>query len=151
MIIISRMEWYGRAQEIIRNTKSLSTGELADLLSVTPSACGHYLNGRRDPSPKQLQIIAKYVGLSMSELFGETSDKNGIWDASVADAERAYSDAETLIETVLELYEGVSSLEPKRRILLVKRLLSDIKAGELKPTPEEIRNHMFAVLARGDI
>lgn len=42
--------------------------DVAVALHVTPSAAGHYLSGRREPSEQQIVAIANLIGLSMSEL-----------------------------------------------------------------------------------
>jgi transcriptional regulator with XRE-family HTH domain len=43
--------------------------DVAAALHVTPSAAGHYLAGRREPSEQQLVVIANMIGMSMSELI----------------------------------------------------------------------------------
>jgi len=66
--------WVHNAKaEIAR--KGLKYSDLAPLLGVTTSAVSHYLTGIREPSIAQLQIIAATLGMTTSELLGETSSQ----------------------------------------------------------------------------
>ena len=64
----SDLRWFERAK-ILLNNKGISVKDLASVLGVTASAAGHYLSGRRDPSPDMLKLIADTLGASIDDLF----------------------------------------------------------------------------------
>ena len=47
--------------------------ELAELTNVTPPAVGHWLSGRREPPIPALKIMAEKAGMSLNELFGDST------------------------------------------------------------------------------
>jgi len=69
-IFLDMQHWYERAKRIMQ-AKGITQADLMQTLRVTSrGAVGHYLNGRRDPSPDQMAALAKALGVSMDELFG---------------------------------------------------------------------------------
>lgn len=58
--------WYKKARALMKG--KLTYDDLADKLDISASGVGHYLNGRRQPSIKQITIIARELGVSVSEL-----------------------------------------------------------------------------------
>lgn len=65
-----RTPWYVKAKAEMK-AQGLVLADLAEVLGITVSAVGHYLNGRRTPSVEQVQKIAGILGMSVSELCGE--------------------------------------------------------------------------------
>jgi len=65
-----KVEWYDRAKLALK-ARNVRYVDLMSALGVeTAGAVGHYLNGRREPTVKQLKAIAKAAGLSLDEMTG---------------------------------------------------------------------------------
>jgi len=98
--------WYIKAQQF-REQLDLQYADIAEVLGVTVSAVGHYLNGRRNPSVEQVQKIAKLMGKSMSELCGEDPffivDKN---ERKIISIVRDMPD--DIVLTALEILEALA-------------------------------------------
>lgn len=63
------MDWHIGAKEIIRQA-GVTQDQLVSVFGVgTPSAVGHYLNGRRQPRPAQLKSLADYLGVRIDDFF----------------------------------------------------------------------------------
>lgn len=63
------MDWHIGAKAIIRRA-GIPWNELVTVFGVgTPSAVGHYLNGRRQPKPAQLKSLANYLGVRIDDFF----------------------------------------------------------------------------------
>jgi transcriptional regulator with XRE-family HTH domain len=60
--------WYEKARQILTERK-MSIRALSDRLGLTPGAVGHYLRGRRQPTPGMLRKIAAELQVSVSELI----------------------------------------------------------------------------------
>lgn len=64
--------WYERAKRRMKQM-GITQDDLKAPLSVeTRGAVGHYLTGRRDPTPDQLAALAKALKISLDELLLET-------------------------------------------------------------------------------
>lgn len=64
-----RSRWSEGAKRIVR-AAGVRYEALQPVFGVkSPSAVGHYLNGRRQPSPEQLKRLADYLSVSMDEFF----------------------------------------------------------------------------------
>lgn len=64
--------WYDRAKRKMREL-GLTQEDLKKPLGVkTRGAVGHYLTGRRDPSPQQLQELAAKLKINVDELLRGT-------------------------------------------------------------------------------
>lgn len=62
--------WFERAKERMQEI-GVTQESLKDILGVeTRGAVGHYLSGRRDPTPAQLSALAKKLRMSMDEMMG---------------------------------------------------------------------------------
>lgn len=69
--IIGGMEqpWWQRAKQRAKD-KGLSQEALKEVLGVeTRGAVGHYMTGRRDPTPDQLVALAKVLDWTLDELL----------------------------------------------------------------------------------
>jgi len=63
------MRWYEAAKERVREV-GLPLSALKAALGVSTSAAvGHYLSGRRDPSPTQLKALADALGMNVDDFF----------------------------------------------------------------------------------
>lgn len=63
------MNWYEKAKKIM-DAKGIRQHELLDVFGVTTrGAVGHYLSGRRTPSPEQLRSLAAKLSISIDELM----------------------------------------------------------------------------------
>lgn len=71
------MEWYEAARARMREL-GLTQRDLMKPLGVkTRGAVGHYLTGRRTPSPSQIAELAKALRLSIDELMLPTQARPG--------------------------------------------------------------------------
>ena len=64
-----KSEQIGYKLKTLRKTKKLTQVELADLLGVTRATISNYETGRRAPHIKELERIAKLLGVNL-EYFG---------------------------------------------------------------------------------
>ena len=61
--------WHINAKRIIQQ-QGVVQKELAPVLGVkTVGAVGHYLRGKRQPSPQQLKDLADYLGVKIDDFF----------------------------------------------------------------------------------
>ena len=67
---MSETKWYDRARRALRGA-GVQWQDIATATGVTPSAVGHWLSGRREPSVEELTTIAKMAGLSLDEMCGD--------------------------------------------------------------------------------
>ena len=67
-INMSKRKWHETAKSLMRD-RGISIRALSDTLGVTPGGAGHYLSGRRNPTPGMLKKIADAIGVSVSELI----------------------------------------------------------------------------------
>jgi transcriptional regulator with XRE-family HTH domain len=63
-------EWTDRVQRELE-TKGYTNSDLASNLDITEGAVSRFLNGIGEPSFTQLEIIAKMLDMSLSELIGK--------------------------------------------------------------------------------
>lgn len=64
--------WFERMKYLVKQA-GLTQDDVAELLGVTSPAVNHYFNGRRTPSIRQIKTIAEALGMSVSELIGDTA------------------------------------------------------------------------------
>lgn len=130
--------WYERARRIMRD-KHITQESLRKPLGVTTrGAVGHYLTGRRDPSPAQMAALAKALGVSMDTLFG--------LDGGVREQPPVYQidglDKELLLLIVGEVtrtfVERELPMEPERVADLVWDIYEWAAAQEAPPKSAEI-------------
>jgi transcriptional regulator with XRE-family HTH domain len=80
-------KWHDRARRALRGA-GVQWQDIATATGVTPSAVGHWLSGRREPSVEELRTIAKMAGLSLDEMCGDdprfltTSLDKALFDAT---------------------------------------------------------------------
>lgn len=70
---MSTKKWWEKARERADELK-IGYPQIAEELSVSPGAVGHYLNGRRKPTPEALGKIARKLRMSVSELIEDDPD-----------------------------------------------------------------------------
>jgi SOS-response transcriptional repressor LexA len=63
-------KWYLIAKNLLKKKGGGYKG-LAEHLDVEVATVGHYMTGRRNPTPEQLLNIADYLNVGMSALFGK--------------------------------------------------------------------------------
>ncbi len=113
MVRIRRMTtpWHIKARAAM-TAQGVTLADLAEILGITPSGVGHYINGRRKPTVEQVQKIAGRLGMSVSELCGE--DAYFIIDdqeRKVIDLLRELPDES--IETALRLLQALNERPDK--------------------------------------
>lgn len=104
--------WYTKAKK-----KKLELGityaPLADALGCGVSQVGHFLNGRRSASVQELRIIAKVLGMKVTELIEDD----------------AYFVTDEFEKKALELLRGV----PEKDKQVILKLLSGYSQENNKP------------------
>lgn len=63
----------------------LKQKDIMRALGVTRGSVGHYLSGRRSMSADQAKMLAKVLGMSMDELFGDEQPANQIRESNAAE------------------------------------------------------------------
>lgn len=68
----NRPLWAQNAARLMRE-QGVTQEQLAPVMDVeTRGAVGHYFTGRREPTLAQIQALSKRLGVTVSELLGET-------------------------------------------------------------------------------
>lgn len=66
---LSGMKWYEKAKRLMTD-KHIKQHDLIEVFEVkTRGAVGHYLSGRRQPSPHQMKALADKLGCGLDELM----------------------------------------------------------------------------------
>lgn len=63
-------DWAKRAKAIMKS-KKITQNDIALELDLERATVSHYLNGYRTPSVEQIEVIAKMLGVVVSQLTGE--------------------------------------------------------------------------------
>jgi len=102
-IVPAMTPWYQRARALME-AKGIAQRDLMKPLGVkTRSTIGHYLSGRRNPTPAQLEALANALGVSLDELFGRRP-KVGVQEAQ---ATYGVEPDWALLRELAELVDGV--------------------------------------------
>lgn len=72
------MEWHTSAKALVKNLGYTQTDLIPVLQVNTVAAVGHYLNGRRQPSPKQLKMLADFLGVTVDSFFAQPKIKDTV-------------------------------------------------------------------------
>ena len=134
--------------------------DLAKAVGVSKEAVSQWESGAiKNIKPENLIKCADVLGVSIrwlvfggndphmsDDLKSKTSTDN-IWTESLKDANQVYEDAETTLNTVIELIDGFIVLPADQRKKLVTSALKKVFSGEIKPSPGDIRAYLFKQLA----
>lgn len=74
--IISPMEWYEAAKKRMRELGITQEDLIKPLGVQTRGAVGHYLTGRRTPTPEQFKELASMLKLNMNQLIESSLESN---------------------------------------------------------------------------
>lgn len=66
------MDWIQKTRGYLRDNK-MTQEQMAERLGITQGALGHWLNKRREPSLDDLTKLAGVMGLTLTELLGESA------------------------------------------------------------------------------
>jgi transcriptional regulator with XRE-family HTH domain len=66
-------KWYVKAKKRMQE-RGMLVKDLGETLGLTASGAGHYLVGRRNPTPDMLRNIARALDMSIAELIEEDPD-----------------------------------------------------------------------------
>lgn len=88
--------WNETAKKLIAE-KGLRHEDLIPVFKVkTRGAVGHYLSGRRDPSPTQLKSLADFLSVRIDDLFVEAPSQQQPSPEALVEAIRALPDTKPL-------------------------------------------------------
>ena len=143
-------KWYDRAKRRMREIKVTQEALVKPLSVETRGAVGHYLSGRRDPTPDQLIALAQALRMSLDELLtgaglapDQPAARNGI-DADRAAivfevvrrelldvwAELPAKDQAALFASLYSLMRDDGSIDMKRILTLIDNRQGGVHHGE---------------------
>lgn len=166
-------KWYLIAKPLLKKRGGGYKG-LADRLHVQTATVGHYMTGRRNPTPEQLREIADYLGVSMATLFGEVGEAKeitpkthdgGRGDQNVSGGPKiggtvpliSFTQAGDYVEVIDNLQPGqgerIDTSAPVKRYTFALRVEGDSMADEFKegtiiivePEMEAVPGHFVVV------
>ena len=103
-------KWYVKAKKRMQE-RGMLVKDLGETLGLTASGAGHYLVGRRNPTPDMLRKIARALDMSIAELIEEDPDfaRN---DVERATLEFLRQIPEDRIAAALAMLRGLASPPP---------------------------------------
>ena len=66
----------GNILKLLREEKKIRQDELADILSLSPSAIGMYERNEREPNNETILKLAEYFNVSTDYLLGKSDKRN---------------------------------------------------------------------------
>ena len=86
---------------IIMAQKNVNGAELARALNINKSIVSQWMNGRNFPSNDRIEILAKYLGVSINDLYGMEEKTNVAF--TLPDSIEGLTEAKSFLRT-LNLY-----------------------------------------------
>ena len=98
-------EWQVRVKSLFKSA-GITYPEIGAAMGITAGAVGHYLNGRREPSVKQLKQMARLLGMTIGEMIGdEAYFLDDPLDKEIVDATKSLNDDQK--RAILELIKQI--------------------------------------------
>lgn len=89
----------GKRIRVLRESKSITQSELAQIVNLSQQTIDHYEKGRAEPNIDTINLLANYFGCSADYLLGRTDDP------STKDDVRQYVNDDDALEYLDELHK----------------------------------------------